>query len=73
MLNFFNGADHCSAGDVVAGDSVGISGSGVFTGGKNVGTGKAIEVQTASLAGTDAAKPVDDNVVDAEVKEVKKP
>ncbi len=43
--------------DLVAGDSVSIAGSGVFTGSdaKNVGVGKAISVTGASLSGTDAA------------------
>jgi hypothetical protein len=45
-----------SSGSILAGDSVSISGSGVFTGSgaKNVGTGKAISVTGASLSGADA-------------------
>ena len=43
-----------SAG-VVAGDSLSISGSGVFSAGKNAGTGKAISVTGGVLGSTDAA------------------
>ncbi len=45
-----------STADLIGGDSVGITGSGRFTGGvaKNVGTGKAIDVLGAALSGTDS-------------------
>ena len=44
------------SGDIIAGDAVLISATGVFsgTGARNVGTAKAINVQTASLSGADA-------------------
>jgi hypothetical protein len=46
-----------SSADVVAGDLVTITGSGLFSGagGKNAGVGKAIDVLSASLASADAA------------------
>ncbi len=45
-----------SSAGILGGDSLTISGSGVFTGAgaKNVGTGKAIDVRSASLSGVDA-------------------
>jgi filamentous hemagglutinin family protein len=43
-----------SSGDILGGDSVTITGRGVFTAGKNAGSGKAIAIQTAQLGGVDA-------------------
>ncbi len=43
-----------SSSDVVAGDSLTISGAGVFTAGKNAGLGKAISVTSGQLSGLDA-------------------
>ncbi|MBX3602552.1 MAG: filamentous hemagglutinin N-terminal domain-containing protein [Rubrivivax sp.] len=44
-----------SSADLLAGDLLAISGSGVFSGGKGVGTGKAVVVTGGQLAGADAA------------------
>jgi filamentous hemagglutinin family protein len=43
-----------SSASVIAGDLLLIQGSGTFTDGKNVGTGKPIAINSASLSGTDA-------------------
>jgi hypothetical protein len=45
-----------SSGDILAGDSVGIAGGGLFSGAgaRNVGTGKAVDVLTGRLTGGDA-------------------
>ncbi|MBT9488591.1 MAG: filamentous hemagglutinin N-terminal domain-containing protein [Rubrivivax sp.] len=43
-----------SATGIVAGDALSLSASGVFTAGKNVGSGLAIELQSLLLAGADA-------------------
>jgi uncharacterized protein YjbI with pentapeptide repeats len=45
-----------TSGDIVAGDVVGIAGSGVFTGSgaKNVGSGKSVQFSGARLSGSDA-------------------
>ncbi|MDP3610619.1 MAG: YDG domain-containing protein, partial [Rubrivivax sp.] len=43
-----------SSADIVAGDSVSISGTGVFSTGKNVGSGLAITVTAGSMSGSDA-------------------
>ena len=44
-----------SSTGIVAGDSVGIAGTGIFSAGKNAGTGLAIAVTGGSLSGIDAA------------------
>jgi filamentous hemagglutinin family protein len=43
-----------TSADVIAGDSLVIQGNGLFSSGKNVGTGKAISVASAALSGSDA-------------------
>ena len=44
-----------SSADIVAGDTVTIGGTGVFTAGKNAGLAKAISVTAGQLSGADAA------------------
>ena len=43
-----------SSADIVAGDAVSISGTGVFSAGKNVGTGLTINITAGSMSGSDA-------------------
>jgi len=43
-----------SSADIVTGDTVSITGSGIFSSGKNVGTGLAIAVTAGSMGGIDA-------------------
>lgn len=43
-----------SSSDLIAGDTITISGTGVFTAGKNAGLGKAISVTAGQLSGADA-------------------
>ncbi len=50
-----------SASGIVAGDVLSLSASGVFTAGKNVGNGLAIELQSLLLAGADAGNYVLDS------------
>ncbi|MBL8307195.1 MAG: hypothetical protein JNM33_10895, partial [Rubrivivax sp.] len=42
-----------SSADIVAGDLLGITGSGSFAGGKNVGVGKTIDISGGALTGAD--------------------